>query len=87
MADIKVGEITHYYEKIGVAVLKVSEASLKVGETIKVTDKESNERFTQEVASMQIEHKSIPEAKVGEEVGLKVEQEVKEGDFVYKVTA
>ncbi len=87
MADVKVGEITHYYDKIGVAVLKVSEAPLKLGETIKITDKEGNERFTQEVASMQIEHESIPEAKVGQEVGLKVEQEVKEGDFVYKTTA
>ena len=87
MADVKVGKITHYYDKIGVAVLAVSEAPLKTGETIKITDKEGNELFTQEVTSMQKEHQNIPEAKVGEEVGLKVEQEVKEGDEVYKVTA
>ena len=87
MADVKVGEITHYYDKISVAVLKLTDESLKVGETIKVTDKDGNERFVQEVASMQIEHQSIPEAKAGQEVGLKVEQEVKESDVVYKVTA
>lgn len=87
MADVKVGKINHYYDKIGVAVLAVSEAPLKTGETIKIIDKEGNELFTQEVTSMQVEHQNIPEAKVGEEVGLKVEQEVKEGDEVYKVTA
>ena len=49
MADVKVGKITHYYDKIGVAVLAVSEAPLKTGETIKIIDKEGNELFTQEI--------------------------------------
>ncbi|PIS15044.1 hypothetical protein COT63_02040 [Candidatus Shapirobacteria bacterium CG09_land_8_20_14_0_10_38_17] len=85
MADTKIGKITHYYDKIGVAVLNVTDNPLKTGETIKITDKNGEEKFTQEVSSMQVEHQQIKEAKKGDDVGLKTDQEVKEGDVVFKV--
>jgi len=82
MTDTKVGVIVHYYDKIGVAVVKVS-APIKVGDRIKISghDKE----FEQEVASMQVEHQNINQAKKGDDVGMKVDQLVKDGDEVYKV--
>ena len=82
MTDTKVGVIVHYYDKIGVAVVKVS-APIKVGDHIKISghDKE----FEQEVASMQVEHQNINQAKKGDDVGMKVDQPVKDGDEVYKV--
>lgn len=82
MADIKVGEITHYYDKIGVAVVKVL-APIKVGDRIKISGHEKE--FDQEVTSMQIEHQNINEAKKGDDVGMKVDQPVKDGDEVYKI--
>jgi putative protease len=82
MADTKVGTITHFYDKIGVAVINVL-APLKVGDRIKISghDKE----FEQEIASMQVEHQNIDQAKKGDNVGMKVDQPVKDGDEVYKV--
>jgi len=82
MADIKVGTITHFYDKIGVAVINVL-APLKVGDRIKISghDKE----FEQEIASLQVEHQNIDRAKKGDNVGMKVDQPVKDGDEVYKV--
>ena len=82
MTDTKVGTIIHYYDKIGVAVVKVL-TSIKVGDRIKISghDKE----FEQEIASMQVEHKNIEKAKKGDDVGMKVDQPVKDGDEVYKV--
>lgn len=82
MADTKVGEIIHYYDKIGVAVVKIL-APIKVGDRIKISghDKE----FEQEVASMQIEHQNIEVAKKGNDIGMKVDQPVKNGDEVYKI--
>ena len=77
-----IGEVTHYFGKIGVAVLKLSD-TLRVGDTIKITDGEVE--FTQPVDSMQIEHQNVQEAKSGELVGLKVSQKVKEGYKVYKM--
>lgn len=82
--DIQVGKITHYYDKIGVAVVEVMNQKLKVGDTVKVSghDKE----YTQEVTSLQIEHQQVNEVGVGESCGIKVDQPVKEGDVLYLVS-
>lgn len=82
MADMKVGKVTHYYDKIGVAVVDL-EDSLSVGDKIKVTG-HGNE-FTQQVSSMQLDHQDLQKAKKGQAIGLKVDQKVKEGDEVYSV--
>jgi putative protease len=84
MADVKIGKVTHFYNKIGVAIIELS-AKLVVGETIKFL-RQGKELFTQVVSSIQIEHQSVQEAKKGEIIGLKVDQPVKEGGEVYKVT-
>ena len=82
MTDTKVGEIIHYYDKIGVAVVKVL-TPIKVGDRIKISGHDNE--FEQEIASMQVEHQNIEQAKKGDDVGMKVEQPVKDGDEVYKV--
>jgi translation elongation factor EF-Tu-like GTPase len=78
-----IGEVTHYFGKIGVAVVKLSD-DLKVGDQIKIVGKKGEE-FTQTVESMQIEHKNVQEAKAGDLIGLKVSQKVREGYKVYKI--
>lgn len=82
MADTKIGKITHYFDKIGVAVVELS-AKLKAGDKIKVSGHDNE--FEQEISSMQIEHEQVPEADNGQSIGLKIDQPVKEGDEVYKV--
>lgn len=79
----KVGKITHYYDKIGVAVLSVTDEAVKAGEMIRIG--EFGVGVEQKVESMQVEHKPVMTAKKGDEVGLKVVQAVKQGDVVYKV--
>jgi putative protease len=82
MTDTKVGEIIHYYDKISVAVVKVL-APIKIGDRLKISG--HDHEFEQEIVSMQVEHKEIKEAKKGDDVGMKVDQPVKDGDEVYKV--
>ena len=77
-----IGKITHYFGKIGVAVIELSD-TLKVGDTIRVVGGEAD--FTQTVESMEIEHEKVEEAKTGESVGLKIAQKVREGYKVYKL--
>lgn len=77
-----IGKVTHYFGKIGVAVIELSDV-LKVGDTIRITNGAVD--FTQSVESMEIEHKKVEEAKAGDLVGLKVAQKVKEGYKVYKL--
>jgi len=83
VADTQIGAITHYFDKINVAIIKIKKGSLAIGDAIKIAG-HGNE-FTQEVSSMQIEHEPIKTAKKGDEIGMKVDQPVKEGDIVYKV--
>jgi len=78
-----VGEITHYFGKISVAIVKLSD-TLKVGDQIKIVGKEGEE-FTQAVDSIQIEHQNVQEAKAGDLIGLKITQKAKEGYKVYKL--
>lgn len=81
--DKLIGKVIHYYDKIGVAVVKLN-GTLKVGDQIKIVRGENE--FTQEVTSMQIEHENIESAKKGDEVGLKVDQPAKDSAEVYQVS-
>lgn len=77
------GKVTHYYDKIGVAVVDLS-AVLKVGDKIKFV-RGGEDAFDQEVESMQVEHEKIKSAKKDDTIGLKVKEEVKEGAEVFKI--
>ncbi len=75
----KVGTVTHYYGKIGVAIINLS-GTLKVGDRIKF---ENGAELEQGVDSMEVDHKQVKEAKKGDVVGLKVGQKAHEGATVY----
>lgn len=77
-----IGKITHYFSKIGVAVIELSDV-LKVGDTIRIIGGETD--FNQTVESMEVEHQKVQEAKAGESIGLKVSQKIREGYKVYKI--
>ena len=79
-----IGKISHYFSKIGVAVIDLTD-TLKVGDEISVEGVETNLR--QKVDSMEIEHEKVEEAKAGESIGLKVMDKVRENDNVYKVVS
>ncbi len=78
-----IGEVTHFFNNISVAVIKLSKP-LKAGEKILIEGATTN--LEQEAKSMQIEHNEVSEAKAGDSIGLKVEDRVREGDKVYRVT-
>lgn len=82
MAEKKIGKITHYFGHISVGVIKLA-AALKVGDKIKIVSGKGE--FEQTVDSMQVEHASVPKAKKGDQVGLKVAQPVHEGNEVFLV--
>ncbi|HVN66157.1 MAG TPA: hypothetical protein VMT31_06055 [Methanomicrobiales archaeon] len=79
-----VGKVTHVFPKIGVAVVALTD-DLKQGEEIRFTGPRTD--FTQKAASMQVEHQAIARATRGQEIGLKVDKDVKVGDRVLKTEA
>ena len=84
MTDFRVGRVTHYYDKIAVAVLSL-DADLGTGDKIKFV-RGGEELFEQEVGSMQVEHEKIDKAKKGDIVGMKTDQPVKDGAEIFKIT-
>lgn len=83
MEQKKVGIVTHFYDKISVAVLSLTE-NLKVGDKIKFV-RGGEDQFEQTVNSMQLEHETVDEATPGQEVAIQVEQKVRAGAEVFRV--
>jgi len=79
----EIGYVEHYFSKIGVAAIKITNGNLKIGDKIHIKGATTN--FEQTVESMEINRQKIEEAKPGDEVGIKVIDRVREGDKVYKV--
>ena len=77
-----IGKVAHYFTKIGVGVIELSD-ELEVGDRISIEGMTTN--LQQTVDSMQIEHENVKSAGSGQSIGIKVEQRVREGDLVYKL--
>ncbi len=77
-----IGQVTHYFGKIGVAVLELY-GDLSVGDWIAFV-KRGEALFEQEVTSMQINHQDIDAAGEGDEVAIKIDYDAKKGTEVYK---
>ncbi|MEK6711001.1 MAG: translation elongation factor-like protein [Nitrospinota bacterium] len=75
----RIGRITHYYNKLGVATLDLEEP-LKVGDRIHVEGRTTD--LGQPVESIEIEHRSVPKAFPGDSAAVKVAGRVRPGDTV-----
>ncbi len=80
MTGVRVGEVTHYFGRINVAVIQLS-GNLKVGDNVHFLGHGSD--FTQEIKSMQIEHETIESAKKGQEIAVKVAKAVRKNTSVF----
>jgi translation initiation factor IF-2 len=83
MSGKLIGEVNHFYNRIGVAVIDLVD-SVQVGDQVHFFGRSTD--FRQEVVSMQIEHEQITEAGKGQEVAMKVERRVRSHDKVYKLS-
>ena len=82
MEEIEVGKVTDFFSKPVVAGIDVY-GSLKKGDLIRIKGATTDLEFV--LASMQIEHISVLEARPGDLIGIKVPDRVRPGDHVYKV--
>src|SRR5256712_8262105 len=79
----KVGEVFHFYGKIGVAAIRLTDDGIAIGDTVQIQGPSTN--LEQTVDTLQIEHAVVSRAEPGQEVGMKVRERVREKDFVYKL--
>jgi hypothetical protein len=77
----EIGTIIHFFSKISVAIIELTKP-LSVGDQILIKGPSTD--FEMTVNSMQVEHQSIQQAEAGQSIGLKLTQQAKERDVVYK---
>jgi len=83
MADKKlIGKITHYFPKIGVAVVELRD-EIRIGDKIKIEGATTS--FEQQVESMEIDKEKVETATMGQAIGLKVKERVRPNDSVYRI--
>ena len=83
MAELRIGEVIHYYSRAEVAALKL-EAPLRLGDRVHVLGHTTDLMAT--VESMEIDRKQIDSAQPGDDVAIKITGRVREGDIVYRET-
>lgn len=84
MAEQKIGRVTHYWAKIGVAGIEITGGELRVGDTIRFKGHTTD--LTERLESIQVDHQPVAVARVGDAVALKVTDQVRDHDEVFKVT-
>ncbi len=81
--ETEVGEVTHYFGHIGVAVVKATKGPIKKGDKLHLVGGSSD--FDQEVTSIQVDHKDVDGLAKGKEGGMKVDSKVHEGNKIYRI--
>lgn len=84
MPEQLVGTVQHYFKGPSVAVVRLAEGTLAVGDSIRFHGHTTN--FTEQITSMQVNHQPVPLAKAGDEVAIKVTDRTRQHDQVFKVT-
>lgn len=82
--NVRIGRVTHYYNRLGVAVLKLS-GDIRLGDKILFLGHTTD--FIQSVRSMEIDHHRVNWVGAADQVAIKVGQPVRQGDEVYRVSA
>ena len=79
----KIGRVTHFFDKIGVAIIEL-DGTISTGDRVKFV-RGGEDLFEQTIDSIQVEHKKVDSAGKGEVVGVKTKVGIKEGAEVYKL--
>jgi translation initiation factor IF-2 len=79
----RIGVVTDYLDRIGVAVIRLTDGDLRVGDRMRIVGRATELRQT--VESLQIEHRPVEEALRGAEVAVKVADPVRHHDQVFRI--
>jgi len=78
-----IGKVNHFFNKISVAIIELTDDELNIGDTIHIKGHTAD--FNQAITSMQVEKAPVQKAIKGEQVGIKVDAPVHDHDQVFKV--
>ena len=84
MPEQLIGTVVHFFKGPSVAVVRLTDGELAVGDRVRFHGHTTE--FTEQVNSMEVDHKKVERAKVGEEVAIQVTDRARHHDQVFKVT-
>jgi len=84
MPEQLIGTVVHFFKGPSVAVVRLTDGELAVGDRVRFHGHTTE--FTEQVNSMEVDHKKVERAKVGEEVAIQVTDRARQPDQVFKVT-
>jgi translation elongation factor EF-1alpha len=84
MPEQLIGTVVHYFKGPSVAVVRVTEGELVVGDRVRFHGHTTE--FTEQVTSMEVNHQKVPRAQVGDEVAIQIADRARPHDQVFKVT-
>jgi translation elongation factor EF-Tu-like GTPase len=79
----KIGVVTDYLNRVGVAVVRLTDGDLRVGDRVRIVGRMTE--LTQAVESLQIEHRAVEQAASGSEVAMKVSDAVRRHDQIFRI--
>ncbi|MSR76971.1 MAG: hypothetical protein EXS63_01920 [Candidatus Omnitrophica bacterium] len=77
------GTVTQYLAELSVAIVKVQKGAVQVNDLLAFEGEKT--KFRQKITSLEMNHQPVTVGRVGEEVGMKVQDPVIEGDQVFRV--
>jgi len=83
MVEEKIGIVEHFFTKVSVAAIKITDGELNIGDTIHFVGAHTD--FKQKIETMEIDRNPVETVKSGDDVGIKVKDRVREHDVVYKI--
>jgi len=83
MPEVEIGHVSDFFAHPVVAGIELT-GTLRAGDTIHIKGHTTDMELA--VDSMEINNVAVTTAKAGDAIGIKVEERVRRGDKVYKVT-
>jgi len=78
----RIGRVTHYFSKLGVAAIEIDHGRIRKGDRLHIVGHTTDTEVV--VDSLELEHHQIEEAGEGQNVGIRVDEHVREHDEVYR---
>jgi translation initiation factor IF-2 len=84
MPEQLVGTVVHYFKGPSVAIVRLTEGEVAVGDRVRFHGHTTE--FSEQIASMELNHQKVERAAAGEEVAIQVTDRARQHDQVFKVT-
>lgn len=84
MPDELIGTVTHFFKGPSVAVVRLTEGELALGNEIHFVGHTTD--FTEKIGSMEVDHEKVELAKRGDEIAIQVIERARVHDKVFKVS-